>query len=366
MSDLTDITIPEGVTRIGMGAFRDCTSLTSASIPEGVTCIDGYLFDSCESLTDVTIPDSVTTIGWDAFQYCTGLTSITIPDSVTGIGQCAFLGCSNLTSATIWGDITTIPIQMFYQCSSLTSVFIPASVTRIQASAFSGCTDLKDVYYGGTEEQWRVITKEEYNTDLTSAAIHYNSTPADMPTAAAAPADTEEIITTETASASVPSVYSIWGGEYGTEVTDTVTLKTASFSGLVPGGQYVLLAMVSLDAEDLLAPSNLLCVQQAAAAEDGTLVFRYIQRENTEVSYVAASGPSNKNLKDAQITFPEMYESETVDAVDPTVVYDGKTLVEGLDYVILGTVDYTAAGEYACYIRGIYDYAGLVACTYIV
>ena len=53
-------------------------------------------------------------------------------------------------------------------------------------------------------------------------------------------------------------------------------------------------------------------------------------------------------------------------AVDPTVVYDGKTLTEGLDYVIVGTTSFNDAGTYACSIRGIHNYTGLVECTYSV
>ena len=48
------------------------------------------------------------------------------------------------------------------------------------------------------------------------------------------------------------------------------------------------------------------------------------------------------------------------------VVYDSETLVEGVDYTLVGTVSFTEAGEYTCYIRGIRDYTGLVECTYTV
>ena len=71
-------------------------------------------------------------------------------------------------------------------------------------------------------------------------------------------------------------------------------------------------------------------------------------------------------LKRATITFPEMEADGSVKAVEPTVVYDGVTLTEGVDYVIVGTVDYSRGGTYTCYIRGIYDYTGTVTCTYTV
>ena len=94
-----------------------------------------------------------------AFEGCTGLTSITIPNSVTSIG---------------WGA--------FYGCTGLTSITIPNSVTSIYSSAFYGCAGLTDVYYTGTEEQWKKISIGDYNDSLTSAKIHYESKMPDAPT----------------------------------------------------------------------------------------------------------------------------------------------------------------------------------------
>ena len=156
----------------------------------------------------------------------------------------------------------------------------------------------------------------------------------------------------------------VYGGEYGTEITQDYTLKTASFTGLVPGGEYLLLALKRMDGEDPLAAENLLFVDQAAAGEDGSLKFTYAQRALAHISYVVACGPSSKDLKDAEITFPEMTADGELQAVDPIVVYDGKTLVEGEDYVLTGAVSFTGAGEYTCYIRGIRKYTGLVTCVY--
>ena len=67
-------TIPSGVTSIGGGpfggaaAFADCSNLTGVTIPNGVTNIGDFAFEFCSSLTSVTIPDSVTSIGGGRFQ----------------------------------------------------------------------------------------------------------------------------------------------------------------------------------------------------------------------------------------------------------------------------------------------------------
>ena len=41
--------------------------------------------DGCDELTSVTLPHSLTRIGNEAFVVCKGLTSVTIPDNVTSI-----------------------------------------------------------------------------------------------------------------------------------------------------------------------------------------------------------------------------------------------------------------------------------------
>lgn len=77
VSGLTSVTIPNSVTSIRQGAFRDCTDLTSVTIPGSVTRIGKYAFYGCSGLTSVTIPNSVRLIGESAFSGCSGLTFVT-------------------------------------------------------------------------------------------------------------------------------------------------------------------------------------------------------------------------------------------------------------------------------------------------
>ena len=116
------------------------------TIPDGVTSIGNGAFYNCRSLTSVVIPDSVTFIGYDAFYGCSNLASVTIPDSVTYICDNAFSGCSSLESVTIGNSVTSIGEWAFYGCSSLTSVTIPDSVTSIGEGAFYNCSSLENVY----------------------------------------------------------------------------------------------------------------------------------------------------------------------------------------------------------------------------
>ncbi len=98
--EMTSVVLPETVTEIGERAFYACTNLTSITLPEGVTKIEYGTFESC-TFTSFIIPETVTEIGDRAFESCSELTSIVIPETVTEIGDIAFDGCFNLSSVTI-------------------------------------------------------------------------------------------------------------------------------------------------------------------------------------------------------------------------------------------------------------------------
>ncbi len=135
-------------------ALAVCLGLAAPALAADgdLTVENGILTKYNGSGGGVTIPDSVTGIGYNAFGGCTGLTSVTIPDSVTSIGDLAFSRCESLTSAAI-----------------------PDSVTSIGEEAFASCTGLTDIYYGGSEAQWKAIEILQDNEELTGAKIHYNS-----------------------------------------------------------------------------------------------------------------------------------------------------------------------------------------------
>ena len=250
-SKLTTITIPNSVTSIGAGAFLNCPSLsviniesgnnnyvsvdgvlfnadkttlmcypasksdTSYIVPNTVTYISGGAFKNSANLKSVIVPNSVTNIGDGAFNGCSSLESMTLPfasgsqfelndnyqspigwifgtDSyldgekteqnrvaaheiggtvkgeyyipkslksvtITGsiISKYAFMNCKNIKSIIISESVTTIATSAFMNCSSLTSIVIPNTVTYIGAGAFNGCASLESMslpFAGNTPE----------------------------------------------------------------------------------------------------------------------------------------------------------------------------------------------------------------------
>ena len=200
-TNLTSVTIPEGLTYIESGAFYRCTALSEISFPDslmqvgtlafcetpwlesqpegfvragkvvlglkgecpetimlptdvkgiagsafmGIDFDDDGAFARCGDLKAIEMPDSVEIIGNYAFSYCTGLVSVTLPTSLSFLGERAFEHCSSLTSVTIPGGVSWMGYSVFERCSALTNVVIAEGVEWISEAAFSYCPSLKEI-----------------------------------------------------------------------------------------------------------------------------------------------------------------------------------------------------------------------------
>jgi len=129
---IASIAIPNSVTSIGASAFRD-NQLAEVIIPNSVTSIGNFAF-SGNKIASIAIPNSVTSIGASAFSG-NKLAEITIPDSVISIGYEAFRG-NQLTRVTIGAGVTSIEGSAFAE-NQLAGIVIPGSVKTIGAGAFN-------------------------------------------------------------------------------------------------------------------------------------------------------------------------------------------------------------------------------------
>ena len=119
-------------------SLRSVTLTNTASIPDRA-------FASCAYITEISIPEGVTEIGVRAFYSCRSLISFELPDSVKGICDDAFFACEGLTSVSFGSSLEKIGMQAFFSCRSLDNVVIPNSVKSVGASAFALCSKLKNV-----------------------------------------------------------------------------------------------------------------------------------------------------------------------------------------------------------------------------
>ncbi len=186
---ITDITIPDSITSIGTlhnQALGLCPSLKNVNISDShpnYKSVDGVVYykdgtrlawyPAGRTESSYTVAEGTYAITDFAFSGCKNLKEIILPDECVSIGSHVFRGCSSLLSITLPEGTRDIFNGAFIACTSLKSIVIPASVTRIGDMAFIQCPALTDVYYGGSEEDWKSIDMGSDN-GLTNVTVHYN------------------------------------------------------------------------------------------------------------------------------------------------------------------------------------------------
>ena len=172
--NLKSVILSNSVTKIERAAFYGCSNLESVTLSENLPFIQALTFSRCESLKSISIPSSVGWIGDGAFSYCTSLTSVTIPGNVKSLGRLmlfdefdggVFEGCTNLSAVKFENGVTEIGHSTFLGCEKLQRVIIPSSVSNISGAVFSNCRSLREVYYVGTETEWKNIGGADYTNE---------------------------------------------------------------------------------------------------------------------------------------------------------------------------------------------------------
>ena len=121
------------MTTIGSSAFSGCSSLTSVHISDiAAWCnIDFYNYSANPSyyaktlylngnlLTELTVPDEITKIKNYAFYNCKELKGVTICDGVKSIGAYAFNGCNNMETLYISSTIEGVGNYAFVGCNNI-------------------------------------------------------------------------------------------------------------------------------------------------------------------------------------------------------------------------------------------------------
>ncbi|MBR5682983.1 MAG: leucine-rich repeat domain-containing protein [Ruminococcus sp.] len=96
------IVIPDSVTLIGSLAFLE-SGLTSVKMSRSITFIASGAFKNCTELTDITFPDALQKIGPEAFNGCKSLKRIVLPASLKELVDTSiFANCTDLRNFQEW------------------------------------------------------------------------------------------------------------------------------------------------------------------------------------------------------------------------------------------------------------------------
>ena len=192
------LTIPEGVTKIGEGAFANLSGLKTIIIPgtvkeiganafaynvdletailqEGVEVIGNHAFMECDKLKTIELPESLTSIDSAAFMHCPSLNNVKIPSKIKTISALAFYSCTGLTSIELPVGLESINLQAFYNCTSLERIYIPKTVNSIENGAFDRCTKLMDIEIEKGNEKYSYSVDSGMLVDISTNQILFIS-----------------------------------------------------------------------------------------------------------------------------------------------------------------------------------------------
>ena len=160
-SQVSSITLPQGMKKLGRHVFFYCVNLTSLTLPEGMEEIGMMCFGSC-NLTSVNLPSTlvkldscalmdnpftsinlknVKFVGRQAFSQCMNLTTVTSNGKLEEIDGAAFTRCP-LTTAYLPEGMLTIIMNAYFRCTNLNSFTVPTTVTTITGNPCVGATSL--------------------------------------------------------------------------------------------------------------------------------------------------------------------------------------------------------------------------------
>ena len=179
-SALKTIHLGKGVSYIGSGAFGQCPSLESinvhsdnvnycsrnnclislqdrtlvlgckeSQIPEDgtVTRIGAFAFEGCKGLVELIIPNTISHIEEGAFRDCNSLTTVKLGDGVQVVGKRAFEECDVLSKVDFGQSVHTVDDFGFAYNHCLTQLEFPASLRYLGEEAFSNSTSLVSVTF---------------------------------------------------------------------------------------------------------------------------------------------------------------------------------------------------------------------------
>ena len=174
--NITSIYIPEYVSEITYGAFRDCTSLESLELPfigknRTEAQFLGYIFGAQnysnnylyvpKSLKKVILHDGFESIPNNAFSGCKYLEAIEIPNSIKTIGQGVFDECDALNYTNdelgLYLGNPLNPYLVFVKSAntSLESININQNTKFIMPNSLKWCNQIKSIsapFFGTTIE----------------------------------------------------------------------------------------------------------------------------------------------------------------------------------------------------------------------
>lgn len=164
-----DYVIPDTVTEIKAGTFKQKDGLYKVTIHNGVTYIGDQAFYNAKNLAEVIMQeggDAVLNLGDGVFENCYALTNAKLSTRIRTIGSKLFKGCRIMTEAEIPEGVTELGDEAFsgyseYSYNAFETIKLPSTLEKMgeyetvdgkevlkSISVFYNCTYLKEIIVG--------------------------------------------------------------------------------------------------------------------------------------------------------------------------------------------------------------------------
>lgn len=117
---LHTVRLPSTLQEVGVECFKNCTNLKAVEwdkAPEGA--VIGWEAFWNTGIEELKLPDGITYIGRGAFKDNPNLRKVVLPDSVRDMEYEVFENCGNLQEVTWSASLTYMPYQTFLGCENL-------------------------------------------------------------------------------------------------------------------------------------------------------------------------------------------------------------------------------------------------------
>lgn len=166
-NSVEEYTLKSNIRVVSEGDFAGCVRLRAIYVEEGnpsFTSIDGVLYTKDERVL---------------VRYPIGKQGpYVVPEGTKMLYNFSFTDCGSVPYIIVTEGVEKIGVNVFHNTGAR-AIYLPLSLQEIGDESFIYNEYLTDIYYAGTEEQWKQIPVGSWNDDLQTVTMHYNAKPED-------------------------------------------------------------------------------------------------------------------------------------------------------------------------------------------
>ncbi len=171
----TEYKVPESVTAIAEGAFRENKKLQRITLGKNLQTIGKNAFYQCEALTEVIFASGGSEdliIEANAFYNCSAITALNLPSRIRAIGDFAFYKVGELSALTFGGADSRLESigESAFAYTGANTVRIPKNVTVLSAESFA-YSPVKRITFEDGSRLSTIAYKAFYCSSLTSFTV---------------------------------------------------------------------------------------------------------------------------------------------------------------------------------------------------